>query len=118
MSGGLLLLGVLLAFVIIALAVRANRRLLVIRAENGRIVSARGRAPGELLHDFGDIFKRAGTTCSAALVLRAGRVELDVRGPGGEAVAQQLRNVTGRFPLARLRSAARIDQRRQRSKRE
>jgi len=103
-----MLLCVLLAFVAIGFAVRANRRLLVIRAENGRIVSARGRAPGELLHDFGDIFKRAGTTCSAALVIRAGRVELDVRGPGGEAVAQQLRNVTGRFPVARLRTAPQI----------
>jgi hypothetical protein len=104
---GWAVLGVILVFVAIGLAVRANRRLLVLRVEAGRIVSARGRAPGELLHDFSDVFRRAGVSCRVALVVREGRVVVDV-GPGGEAVVQQLRNVVGRFPVPRLRTAARV----------
>lgn len=95
----------LAVFAGIALAVRANRRLLVVRAHAGRIVRARGRAPGTLLHDFADVLSRARATCTVALVLRGGSVEVEVRGDAGPNVAQQLRNVVGRFPLARLRTA-------------
>jgi hypothetical protein len=105
---GWAVLGVILVFVAIALAVRANRRLLVLRVDAGRIASARGRAPGELLHDFSDVFRRAGVSCRVALVVREGRVVVDASGPGAEAVMQQLRNVVGRFPVQRLRTAPRV----------
>jgi len=103
--------GVVLVFVAIALAVRANRRLLVVRVEEGRIASARGRAPGELLHDFSDVFRRAGVSCRVALVVRDGGVVVDASGPGADAVTQQLRNVVGRFPVQRLRTAPRVARR-------
>lgn len=97
--------GVIAVFIAIALAVRANRRLLVLRVENGRIARARGRAPGELLHDFGDVFRQTGVSCRVALVLSEGRVIVDASGPGADAVRQRLRNVVGRFPVQRLRTA-------------
>ncbi len=101
-------LGVVAVFVAIALVVRESRRLLVIRVEDGRIARVRGRAPGELLHDFGDVFRQAGVSCRVALVVREGRVVVDAGGPGADAVLQRLRNVVGRFPVQRLRTAPRV----------
>lgn len=102
---GWAVIGIGLVFVAIVLAVRASRRLLVLRVRDGRIASARGRAPGELLHDFDDVFRRAGVSCDVALVVREGRVVVDASGPGAESITQQLRNVVGRFPVQRLRTA-------------
>lgn len=105
---GWAVLGVVLVFVVIGLAVRANRRLLVVRVEAGRIASARGRAPGELLHDFSDVFRQTGASCRVALVVREGRVVVEASGEGADAVLQRLRNVVGRFPVQRLRTAPRV----------
>jgi hypothetical protein len=108
---GWAVLGVIAVFVAIGLAVRESRRLLVIRVENGRIARARGRAPGDLLHDFSDVFRHAGVSCRVALVVREGRVVVDVSGSGADAVLQRLRNVVGRFPVQRLRTAPRVSRR-------
>ncbi len=105
MSQGFWLLGVIAAFALIALLVRESRRLLVLRVERGEIVAARGRAPAELFNDLGDALKRARATCHVVLVLREGRVAVDVSGSASDALRQQLRNVVGRFPVARLRTA-------------
>ena len=107
----LALFGVLAFVAGTVLAARASRRLLVLRIARGRIVSARGRAPGDLLHDVEDITERAGAEGTIALVIENGQVVVHARGKMDEAVIQRLRNVVGRFTLARLRGAPRVKSR-------
>lgn len=97
------------AALLLALGIAARRAatVLVVRVEAGRVVGLRGRAPGELLRDLGDIFERANAT---------GRLELRLESGGVTAVphdfdaptCQQIRNVVGRFPAARLKTAPRV----------
>jgi hypothetical protein len=103
-----LLAGVLLAvFVAILVAAGASRRLLLVSVEAGRVVRVRGRAPIELLTDIEDVLARARATGRLLVRLAGGRAE--VRPDGFDAVTvQRLRNVVGRFPVARLRTAPRV----------
>jgi hypothetical protein len=73
-------------------------------------VERRGRAPGELLRDLDDIFARADATGHLTLRLEGGGVvvhtdDLDAT------VQQQIRNVVGRFPAARLKTAPQVRRR-------
>ncbi len=95
----------------VILAARASRRLLVLRIVGGRIASARGRAPGDLLHDVEDITERAGSEGTIALVIDNGQVVVHAEGNMDPAVIQRLRNVVGRFTLPRLRGAPRVKSR-------
>jgi hypothetical protein len=94
------------AALLLALVIAARRAatVLVVRVEAGRVVQLRGRAPGELLRDLQDVFDRSGATGSLELRLGDGGVvavtrDLDAR------TEQQIRNVVGRFPPARLKTA-------------
>jgi hypothetical protein len=101
------LLALVAAFAWILARVAASRVLFRIRATGGEIVSARGRAPGELLHDVADVLRRHRASGSVTVRLREGRAQ--VLAPDlPPAAVQQLRNVVGRFPLARLRTAPTI----------
>ncbi len=100
---------VIAAALLVALVIAARRAttVLFVRAEAGRIVELRGRAPGELLRDLGDIFQRNEATGALVLRLDSGEVAADT--PGFDAAtAQQIRNVLGRFPAARLKTAPRV----------
>jgi len=87
--------------------VASSRVLFSLVVQNGKIVKAKGRAPGELLHDLADVFGRARCSGRATVRIRAGRAEVDAASLPDN-VVQQLRNVVGRFPLPRLRTAPAI----------
>jgi hypothetical protein len=100
-----LLFGVVVLWVLFTLRrAFASRRLLVIDVERGRITRARGRAPGELLADLADVAKRASLTGRIEVRIDGDRGALHVSGEIDEAAQQRLRNVVGRFPLAKLRA--------------
>lgn len=102
--GVVLVLAVLGALV---LAVRRALELMVLEARDGRVVTARGRSPAELLREIEDILDRARATGRIVVRLEAGHVAVRATGLD-EGTMQRLRNVVGRFPPARLKSAPRI----------
>jgi hypothetical protein len=104
------LVALLAAFAWILTRVAASRVLFRIRAAGGRIVSATGRAPGELLHDVADVLRRHEASGAVTVRLREGRAQV-VASDLPPAAVQQIRNVVGRFPLARLRTAPPIRER-------
>jgi len=99
----------LLAFVYAVIAaVDASRRLLDIHVEKGRILRLEGRAPGDLVHDVEDVVARASATGRIVVQLEGNRAVVRVSGEFDEGTTQRLRNVVGRFPTARLKSARRV----------
>ncbi len=82
----------------------ASRRLLVVDVENGKIVRAGGKVPSDFYAEVVDVLDRAKATgrCEVRIV-KGHAVVLGTRGLSDTA-AQRIRNVVGRFPLARLRA--------------
>ncbi len=78
-----------------------------VRAEKGRVTRARGRIPPELLRELEDVLGRARATGRVEARLDAGRVAAVTRGLD-DGTAQRVRNVLGRFPAARVKSAKRL----------
>lgn len=97
------------AALLLALVVAARRAttMLVLRVEAGRVIELRGRAPGELLRDLEDVFERSRATGRLELRLDDGRVAAHTRDFDAP-TRQQIRNVVGRFPAARLKTAPRV----------
>ncbi|MFO0591977.1 MAG: DUF3634 family protein [Polyangiaceae bacterium] len=93
--------------VALAIAARLAATVLHVRAEDGAIVAQRGRAHGEMLRDLADIFRRNRATGTLELRLDSGSVTPAMSG-FDEATAQQIRNVVGRFPAARMKTAPRV----------
>lgn len=89
------------------IAARRATTVLFVRAKAGSIVEMRGRAPGELLRDLADIVERNRATGTLALRLESGEVAPEMRGFEA-APAQQIRNLLGRFPAPRLKTAPRV----------
>jgi hypothetical protein len=78
--------------------------LFVIRVRGGETFLRRGRIPPPLLSDIKDIMRRSG--CDHAEVrcdVSGGAPSLSLRGEVSADVAQQLRNVVGRYSVAALR---------------
>ena len=72
--------------------------------QSGSVTSARGRMPPEMLRDLVDVLRRARATGRVRGRLRSGAIGIEVTGDLSEEVAQRLRNVTGRFPAARIKT--------------
>ena len=104
--GAWLALGVVAAFAGILLAAARARVIVRMRVEAGRVVHARGRLSAELRAELNDALPR-GAMGSIELVRDRDAVAVVARGldPGA---AQRVRNVVGRFPAARLRTAPRV----------
>jgi hypothetical protein len=70
---------------------------------------ARGRIPPKLLHDFLDVLprKHQGRLLMRCLA-ESDRARLVARGDITDDMAQQMRNLLGLWPLARLRTAPKI----------
>lgn len=86
------------------------RRLLVFEVERGVRIRARGRIPRDALSEIADVLARARATGTIEVHLD-GRSAVRVRvkrGDLSDATLQQLRNVVGRFPRARLESGTRF----------
>ena len=103
-----------LAFIVllvVAVMVAARRALTLFELEilNGRLVRARGRIPQSLLHDFLGVCPRG---LASRIIIRCqlerGLPRLVTKGPLGQDAVQQLRNLLGLWPLARLRAAPKV----------
>jgi hypothetical protein len=104
-----LVVWIALAAAVLTIGVAAARalRLLELAVSKGRVASARGRAPAELLRELEDVFERTRATGRVVLRIEGGSVRVHVEGMD-EMTAQRVRNVVGRFPPARLKTAPRI----------
>ncbi|HRI67639.1 MAG TPA: DUF3634 family protein [Polyangium sp.] len=97
--------GFVVFVVLVVMAVDASRRLLDVHVDQGRVLKLEGRVPVELVHDVEDVLQRAKESGRVIVRLEGNRARVRVSGEIGEGTAQQLRNVVGRFPTARLRAA-------------
>jgi hypothetical protein len=106
----LVALGLVGFVVFVLVSAEATRRILLVQVDKGRIVSASGRAPAELFTDVEDVLARSSASGRLLLRLEGGRVVVHAWGAMArdEATMQRLRNVVGRFPVARLRTARRV----------
>ena len=100
-----------LLLVALAIAARRATTVLVVEVARGRVVRASGRAPGEMLRDLGDAVEAGRASGRVELLLADGGVDVLVVGLDAGA-SQRVRNVVGRFPAARLKTAPRVDIRR------
>jgi hypothetical protein len=93
----------------IVLWARRARTLFELEIRSGRLVRASGRMPQGLLNDVLVVLPRNHET---RLVIRCSiegdRACLSTQGPVTDDEAQQLRNLLGLWPLARLRGAPQI----------
>ena len=100
------LAAVLVLFVIGSLP-RANRLCLIRLSSSGAELLG-GRAPAQLLQDFGDIARRANLgEQRVAVHSEGGAPRLRARGLTDEGTAQRLRNVVGQYNVMQFRTGKR-----------
>jgi hypothetical protein len=114
-----LLIGLLILFVLaipLAISIRRSNELFRARVRGGELELLRGRIPQAMFDDLNDVL--AGTSADGELtvVVEQGRPSTRVRGLG-EATAQRVRNVVGRFRVAQIRAGRGPKNRAQRRKR-
>jgi hypothetical protein len=81
-----------------------SQRLLVVEMVHGQLVRASGKVPADFYREIVDVLERA--KASGKVVVRLEKkTPVVVASSGIDAnVAQRLRNVVGRFPVAKLRA--------------
>ncbi len=89
----------------VAVALRRMGELFVVEVRGRDVFAVRGRIPGRLLDDLGDVLRdHDGLRLRA--VVRDNRAELDVaRGEIDPGMRQRLRNVISLWPVAKIRNA-------------
>jgi len=86
-------------------ALRRANELFALSAHAGKLALLRGRLPPALLAEFSDIAQRERLDNAEIRVLsESGLPRLLLRGAPNPALEQALRNVLGRYPIARIRS--------------
>ena len=99
-----MVLAALLAASLIWAAGRANE-LFAIRVERGKARHVRGRMPPALFSAIAEVVARPAVAhATVRAVLRNRTPALEVSGDVPDYQVQQLRNVLGQFPLARIRA--------------
>ena len=89
-------------------AARRANELFVIRVERGNVRHLRGRLPPALLSAIAEVVARPVVERATVRALLRDRVPaLEVRGRVPDFQVQQLRNVLGQFPAARIRAGRR-----------
>lgn len=84
---------------------RRMGELFVVEVRGRDVVAVRGRIPGRLLDDLGDVL-RAQDGLRLRAMVRDNRAELDVvRGELDAGMRQRLRNVISLWPVAKIRNA-------------
>jgi hypothetical protein len=94
----------LLSIVLLAFAAQRANELFVVSVDAERIEHRRGRIPGRLLEEIRDLLRRDRSHGVIKVISREGRPYLSVRGSFSNDVVQQLRNVVGLYPLAKIRA--------------
>ena len=105
----LLSIGALVFSVVLVLFLaRRAVTLFELTAEGGRVVRVKGRIPPEMLGDLEDVFRRASATGQLSVRIEDGRPTVHALGLD-DGTTQRVRNVVGRFPLARIKAANPLD---------
>lgn len=94
----------------LAIAILRSNELFRLRVRKGRVELVRGRLPPALLADVRDIFEKTTADADIRVVSEQQRPRAIIRGVDG-ALAQQVRNVVGRFRLAEIRAGLRVARR-------
>jgi hypothetical protein len=92
------------AFASILYAAWRSREIFAVSVRAGRIEAARGRLSTELRHELEDVVASSRASGRVVVRLENGRARVHTKG-FGDPIAQRVRNVVGRIPLARLRTA-------------
>jgi hypothetical protein len=105
----LVALAILAASVIpLAIAIARASELFTAEVRHGSVRLVRGRAPTRLLDDLQDVVARPRVRAATLrVVTEQGRPQLIARGELSETQLQQLRNVVGTWPVAKIRAGRR-----------
>lgn len=96
------------AVVALVTAVRRAATLCVLDVRDGAVSVKRGQLAPRIVADLGDIARRPRVGQGRIEIRREGKLAVvHVKGPFSDAQRQQIRNVVGSVPLARLRSGGR-----------
>lgn len=90
----------------LAISLARSNELFVIRVELGNVELVRGRVPPALLQDLEDVFQATSASARIRVVAERGRPRVTVS-ELDEGLAQRVRNVVGRFPIAQIRAGRR-----------
>lgn len=115
MSGWLMIVLLLLLLLPLAVAVRRSTELFVLRASGGRTRPLRGRLPARLLEELSDVIQRNGSSGELRVSFERGEPVAQMKGDFSSAARQQVRNVLGQYPLAKIRAGAPVASFRSRS---
>ncbi|MBK6514145.1 MAG: DUF3634 family protein [Polyangiaceae bacterium] len=100
-----ILVGVVLAWVVFTfVSALLSRRLLTVVVKDGSVVRAAGKVPSDFYAEVVDVLERAKASGRADFKMSQGKPVLVTSGDLGADVAQRLRNVVGRFPVAKLKA--------------
>jgi hypothetical protein len=101
----LCLVAVLLVPLIVAIS-RSNQ-LFVLRITAGQPKFIRGRMPQPLFDQISDVLRGSNAQGALIVVTENGRPRVTTRGQFDSGLLQQIRNVVGLYPLAKLRAGGR-----------
>lgn len=95
----------LLGLIPLVLALLRANELVCIRAMGDRVTVVRGRVPPRLLADIGDILRRPPVDdVTIRIVVEDRSPRIYAEGELSDAQKQQLRNVVGSWPVAKIRN--------------
>ena len=101
-------LGVLAALVLLWFSSRSAITLAVLEVRDGKVEVAKGSMSPRIVADIQDVLKRPRVSRATIRVLQnRDHAKLEVTGDISQAQQQQLRNVVGSVPLAKLRNGPR-----------
>lgn len=102
------LVGIALLLALVWQAARAATTICVIDVTNGRAKIRRGGIAPRIFADIGDVVRRPRIARATIRIVReSGRAQMKMTGDASDAQKQQLRNVIGSVPLAKLVNARR-----------
>ena len=108
MQLAIVLVAIAVGLALLWLAARDAVTVCVIEVTKGRARLKRGGVAPRILADIGDVVRKPRIARATIRVVRSrGRAELKVTGNVSDAQRQQLRNVIGSVPLAKLVNARR-----------
>ena len=90
----------------LAISLARSNELFVVRVQLGKVELVRGRVPPALLQDLEDIFQPTSASARIRVVAERARARVIVS-QLEEGLAQRVRNVVGRFPIAQIRAGRR-----------
>ncbi len=108
MELAIVLAGIAIMLALVWRAARDAISVCVIDVKNGRAKVRRGGIAPRILADIGDVVRRPPIARATIRIVRdAGRAQMKMTGDASDAQRQQLRNVIGSVPLAKLVNARR-----------